>query len=257
MKYGLCGGPEIGPLASANGYDYIEVHVQKHLAPESEDAAFERILADLKKSPVPTETANCLLPGNLKITGPQVEQDRIVRYMEKVFARAERAGVRVIVFGSGAARTIPEGFDPREGWHQLIGFGRLIGPLAHLHGVTLAVEPLNRRETNVFTTVAETARYVREVNHPAVCLLVDSYHWSRDNDSPEAIVEAGDLLCHVHVGTAGRMAPGLEPHDFGPFFRALKKAGYDGRISIEAKFNNLEAEAAASRLALAEALAQA
>jgi hypothetical protein len=41
--------------------------------------------------------------------------------------------------------------------------------------VTIAVEPLNRRETNVWNATRECADYVRQVNHPHVRLLVDAY----------------------------------------------------------------------------------
>ncbi len=258
MKYGLCGGPELGACASAAGFDYLEINVQKHLAPEQDEAAFAAQRRQMAQSPVPVEAANCMIPGHLKICGPAVDRVRLERYVETLGIRAERVGVRVIVFGSGGARAIPEGFDRREGWRQLVEFGRNLGGIAQRHGVTIAVEPLRRRECNILNTVAEAAGYVREVAHPAIRLLVDSFHWGEENESPQAIVEAGDLLSHVHVATLShRMAPGLEPHDFGPFFRALKQVKYDGRVSIEATFNDLAAEAAASRRALAEAVAAA
>jgi sugar phosphate isomerase/epimerase len=43
----------------------------------------------------------------------------------------------------------------------------------------------------------------------------------------------------VHIATVkNRLAPGVEPCDLAPFFVALAKGGYDGRISIEAKISN-------------------
>ena len=77
---------------------------------------------------------------------------------------------------------------------------------------------------------------VRQVDHPALRLLVDFYHWARDEDRIEDVVAAGDLLAHVHVATVpNRLGPGAEPCDLGPFFDALQAGGYDGRVSIEAK----------------------
>jgi len=120
----------------------------------------------------------------------------------------------------------------------------VVAPAAQRHGVTMVVEPLNRSECNVLNTVAEAAAFVREVAHPSVRLLVDAFHWRRENETASAIVEAGDLIRHVHIATAkNRLAPGLEPQDFGPFFGALRQIGYDGRVSVEARFNNLAEEA--------------
>ena len=110
----------------------------------------------------------------------------------------------------------------------------MLAPIARRHGVTVVVEPLNRQECNVLTTVRECAALVREVAHPGVRLLVDAYHLLRDNDSPEDIAAHGDLLAHVHIATGcNRLAPGAEPCELAPFFAALAKAGYDGRVSIE------------------------
>ncbi len=51
---------------------------------------------------------------------------------------------------------------------QLLWFGAMVGPRAQAHDVTVVVEPLNvtRGECNVLTSVGESARYVRQVDHP-------------------------------------------------------------------------------------------
>jgi sugar phosphate isomerase/epimerase len=66
-----------------------------------------------------------------------------------------------------------------------------------------------------------------------------------EKESAEDIVAAGPLLCHAHTATyRTRLAPGLELCDFRPFFQALKEGGYDGRISIEGKWDDLPGQAA-------------
>jgi len=110
----------------------------------------------------------------------------------------------------------------------------MFAPIAQRHGVVVAMEPLNRQECNVLNTVGECAAMVREVAHPGLRLLVDAYHLLRDGDSCADIAANGDLLRHVHIATIpNRLAPGAEPCDFSPFFDALIKAGYNGRLSIE------------------------
>jgi sugar phosphate isomerase/epimerase len=143
--------------------------------------------------------------------------------------------VEVIVFGSGAARRIPDGFSTNRAYDQLVAFGSMVAPLAQRQGVTVVVEPLNRSECNVLNTVAECAALVREVAHPNLRLLVDAYHLLRDGDSCQDVEAQAGLLAHVHLATeANRLAPGAEPCDFTPFFQALIRGGYDGRVSIEA-----------------------
>jgi len=162
--------------------------------------------------------------------------------------RAERAGIRAIVFGSGGARRIPDGFDRAQAYNQLVTFGRMLAPTCADHGVTIAVEPLNRAETNVLNSVSEGLQYVKDVNHPAFRLLVDAYHWAKENEPPEDIITAGPWLAHAHIATyANRLPPGAEACDFGPFFAALKQAGYDQRISVEAGWDDLHTQAAPAR----------
>jgi len=245
MKFGVCTAPENGAAAAQAGYDFIEVNVQSQLKGFEGDDAFKGELEKMLKSPIPCFAANSFIPGNLSITGPSVDRDALKKYTETVFRRANEAGIRIVVFGSGGARRIPEGFPREQGWSRLIEFGKMIAEMASKRDVQIVAEPLNKGESNVFNTVSETAQYVKEINHCNMKLLVDLFHWGKENDTAEAIIAAGPLLRHVHLGTLpSRKAPSLEPFDFAPFFKALKDAGYDRTVSIEAGWGNITAEMA-------------
>ncbi|OPZ25815.1 MAG: hydroxypyruvate isomerase [Lentisphaerae bacterium ADurb.BinA184] len=246
MQFGVCTGPESAAALKAAGFDYIEVNVQAHLKPESPEPDVAPVLAALKASPLPCAAANCFLPAHLKVTGPEVKLPALEAYVRTACRRARAVGMQTIVFGSGGARRIPDGFPRDRAWAQLVAFGRLAAPIAAAHGVTIVVEPLNRAECNVLTTVAESANLVREVDHPGLRLLVDAFHWGRDNDGWADLAAAGPLLRHAHIATyTTRRAPGLEPCDFGPFFQALARGGYDGRISVEGAWQDMASDAPA------------
>ena len=254
MTWGVC--TDVGSAAAlkAAGFAYVEVNAQGRLKAEEDEAAFAASLKELEASALPASAANCLLPGSLPVCGDGVDRARVGRYVETVTARAGRAGIETLVFGSGAARQVPEGFDRDRAWAQLVAFARLAGDAAARNGVTIAVEPLRAAECNILSRTAESAGFVREVDHPAVRLLVDAYHWAQMRDPPEAIVEAGPLLCHAHIATyENRRAPGFEPCDFQPFFAALKAAGYTGGVSIEGGWNDMAADAPNALATLKEA----
>jgi sugar phosphate isomerase/epimerase len=234
MRFGICGNTSIAAVAARESYDFAEWTVPALLKPRESEDAFCAALNDLRAARLRYPVANCFVPGDLKITGPEVDNSALQAYVRTTMERAERAGIEVIVFGSGGARRIPDGFDPRVAKEQIIAFCRMVAPLAHDHGITVVVEPLNTAECNVLTTVDECAKLVNEVAHPAIRLLVDAYHLMLDGDSYDDIVTHGDLLAHVHIATVpGRLAPGAEPCDFSRFFSALANASYAGRISIE------------------------
>lgn len=234
MQFGICCSPTLAIHAAGLGFDYFESPVAELLKPREDEAAFQAALRTARESGLPCQAANVFVPADLKITGPAADLSALERFVSVAFRRAEEAGVQVIVFGSGGARRIPDGFERSTAWEQIAAFCRGMAPLAEKHGVTVAVEPLNRAECNVLTTVAESARLVRQVDHPALRLLVDAYHLLKDGDSLEDVVANADLLAHVHVATLpNRLAPALEECDLSPFFQALRRAGYHGRISFE------------------------
>jgi len=244
MRYGVCTDPVNAPVLAQAGFNFIELHVQNHLKTLADEAAFAPELARLRASALPCEAANCFLPASLPITGPHVDMDALAAYVDLACKRAAQAGIQTIVFGSGGARRIPDGFSREEAWRQLIAFGKMLGPVAQKHGVLIVVEPLNRRECNVLNGVGESAEYVRQVDHPAIRLLVDAYHWALDNDSYDDLVNSMPLIAHAHIATyTSRKAPGLEACDFTRFFEALKKGGFDGRLSIEGHWDNMEQNA--------------
>ncbi len=248
MKFGVCGDLERAAAAASAGYDYAEWNVPNLLKPEDEDA-FQARLAELKAAPIPYTSANGFIPGELKITGPDVNMKALTDYVATTMKRAEIAGVDIVVFGSGGARQIPDGFDTARAHEQLVDFCRMCGPLASDHGVTIAIEPLNLKECNVITSVGEGADLAREVDHPGVKLLADSYHMLEDDDPWSAIVENGDLIVHTHIATKdNRRAPGAEPCDLSGFFNALNEINYTGRVSIEGRFENDELPAALAEM---------
>ncbi|OPZ09712.1 MAG: D-tagatose 3-epimerase [candidate division BRC1 bacterium ADurb.BinA364] len=138
---------------------------------------------------------------------------------------------------------MPDGYDRAKAWEQIVAFLRVCAPLAAANGATIVIEPLRSQESNIINSVAEGAQLARDVDRPAIQLLVDGFHWAVNDRSIEAIVDNGPILRHAHIATTpNRRPPGAEECDLATFFQALKKSGYDARISIEGKIENPELE---------------
>lgn len=243
MKFGVCGDVCVAKIALLESYDFVEWNVATLLKPMESDSAFEAVLSETEAAGIHYPALKGFVPGCLKITGPDVDFSALEKFAVTVMERAERAKVETIVFGSGAARNIPDRFSRGKAAEQLVAFCRMVAPLAFSHGVTVVIEPLNKDVCNVLTTVEECAELVNSVSHPGIRLLVDSYHFMHDNDSYDDIVKYGNLFAHVHISTVpNRLVPGAEPCDFLRFFRALNQANYTGRVSIEAIISDPEKE---------------
>lgn len=233
IEFGVCGGPDMARFAKEAGFDYFEWSVGGYLHPREEEEIFHAALVQAQEAGLPCPALNVFIPGDLKITGPDANQTALEAFVFTALQRAEIAGVETIVFGSGSARRIPDGFAREKAWNQLVAFGKMLGPVAQQSHLTVAVEPLNLSECNILNTVEESALLVREVNHPNFRLLVDGYHWAKDRNTDVGILDNADLLVHAHIATIeGRMPPN-EKDPCTAFLSVLRQAGYAGRLSIE------------------------
>lgn len=233
VRFGICAGVESAAQAKAQGWDYVEGNAQSlfaGLTPEYHG------LQQIKASVLPVAAANCLVPGALKIVGPAVDRPRLSQYLRNALSRAGEAGTTVLVLGSADARRVPDGFDRQTARTQLTEFAIEAATVAAEYGVTITLEPLHQKECNIVNSVAEAMEYVNAVNHPAFQCLVDSYHLWMENEPVAHVAAAGKSIRHVHVADLdGRVAPGRTGQsDYRPLFSALKSAGYDGMISVEA-----------------------
>ena len=234
MNIGVCIDPFAALTWPSSPCDYVEANVQVLFRPEAPEAEFDELAGRLSAWGGRVLAANCFLPADLKVTGPNVDRGRLERYADTAFRRAARVGVKFIVFGSGGARQVAEGWPLAEGFEQYVRALEVCAPLAAKHGIVLVVEPLNRTECNLVNTVLEGAVAVARVNHPNIRLLVDIFHMLRNGESPDDIVKAGPWIAHAHVAEkTERTAPGMAGDDFRPFLAALKRADYEGSLSIE------------------------
>jgi sugar phosphate isomerase/epimerase len=255
---GVCTNLSNHTLLRSSGYAFVEESVTGFLIPQQPEEQFREKLELLKASSLPVPVCRIFLPGSLRVVGPAVDQDALIAYTETAFRRANEAGVRTIVFGSGGSRRIPDGFDPDKAREQLIGYLRQSTPLASKHGVTLALEHLNRGETNMINRLSQAADIVQAVDHPNLKMLVDIYHLLRENEAPEEIVKVGRYVHHCHIADPEkRLAPTTMKTDFRPYFSALKKVNYRGRLSIEAGWGDLATELPLAMQILRQQIAEA
>ncbi|MDF2721209.1 MAG: sugar phosphate isomerase/epimerase [Paenibacillus sp.] len=242
MKFGVCAKIENAGAVSAAGFDFIECTVVS-LKPEESDEAVRDTLALYRESAVPAEAFNVFLPGDLKVVGEQVDYDRIRRYVSKALERVKTVGGETIVFGSGKARMVPEGFSRQAAEEQIVRFLDLVADAADPLDITIVIEPLNLKECNILTSVPEAAQYAKQVNRKSIRVLADTYHMAKDGEPFENMVTHKDMLRHVHVANDSRIGFGSDDFQTAKFVDCIRRAGYDGRLSIECSWKDFSADA--------------
>jgi len=243
--WGICTSVSNAEKMKAAGYSYVEESVKRFLIPQESDNKFEDKLKAAEKAPLKVYSYNGFLPGTLKSTGPETDHDAILKYAETAFVRAQRLDSKIIVFGSGGSRNLPEGFSYEKGTEQFTALLKRMGPIAAKYDITVVIEPLNRKECNFINSVKEGADIARAVNHPNIAVLADIYHMAIEDEGPESLRYAGELLRHCHMAERdGRKMPGTNNYDFTPYFKALKDIHYQGRLSLEGRWDNFDEQLA-------------
>jgi len=106
--------------------------------------------------------------------------------------------------------------------------------IASAQGVCMALEPLNRYETDLIHTVGEGLELIHQIGSPNLGLLLDTFHMNiEEPDMQDSIFRAGEQIFHFHVADSNRWYPGGGHLDFKTILHALKSTGYQGWISGE------------------------
>ncbi len=126
--------------------------------------------------------------------------------------------------------------EAKAGPEQLAAILRTAASHAEERGIRLVLEPLNRYETDLIRTADEGLAFVEQIGHPAVGLLLDTYHMNIEESSwaePFRRLMAAGRLWHVHIGDSNRLPPGRGMADFSTIVATLRETGYTGYLSAE------------------------
>ena len=115
--------------------------------------------------------------------------------------------------------------------------------------VMLAVECLNRFETYLLNTHADSARFVKDVDHPNCRMMYDTFHANiEEKNIADAIRSCADVCAHVHISENDRSTPGQGNVNWSENFDTLHEVGYDGWMVVEAFGLALPELAAATKI---------
>jgi D-psicose/D-tagatose/L-ribulose 3-epimerase len=130
-----------------------------------------------------------------------------------------------------------------------IALHRKAGDYAAKKNVRFALEALNRFECYFLNTMEQLADYLDDVNHAHVKAMYDTFHANIEEKDPVAAVKTiKKHLIHVHISESDRGTPGKGHVPWAATYKALRRAKYDGWLTIEAFGRAMPAVAAATRV---------
>jgi len=170
---------------------------------------------------------------------PKEPRERMKLLAESVTLFGRYFPGTTLVSISGAA---PAG-NYSEGYNTAVREYRELAKVAEQNGVRVALEPLNPILMNVDTFVcslAQAARVIEAVDHPAFGLFVDVWHVWEDAAACELIGRYAERIFGVHINdwntpraVGDRYIPGEGEIPLLPLIKAVRAAGYRGAYTLE------------------------
>lgn len=239
--YGVIVPSERIPGALAAGADYAEPTIVGNLVVE--DGGGWARNPDYDAS-VRRGSFAILFPGDLSLADPDFPAGRVTAYLDAVMpiiGSVAEPGAK-IVFGSGRARTIPEGVDvgaARARFAEVVVETR---DAAERNQLQIVLEPLNRGESNLLNSLQEAVDFLDEFGIERIPVVADLYHIMLEEEPLSVVQALGARIGHAHIADAGRVPPGQGDWPLTAFIDALRTGGYDGPVTIECIFEDFEPE---------------
>lgn len=214
------------------GFDAVEIALED---PALLDKAFVKSLLD-RYQLIPVVCGAFGPTRDLTHTDPAVHR-QCFDYLEECFTCAVAWGANFVAgpmySAVGKTRMLPTEERKAE-WNLAVNNLRIVCEMAARHGCSIALEPLNRFESDLVNTARDVARLVADINHPAARIMLDSFHMSIEEADPyEGIITAGPKLIHMQISENHRGIPGTGITPWTKYRDALQAINYDGIVSIE------------------------
>ena len=214
------------------GFDFVEIAVEE---PSNINAAYIRKALDENELECRSVCA-ATGPGR-DLRGNRKEQVTSLEYVQTLIDIAPILGSQLVagpIYSSvGRADLYPD--DKREKqWRAAVKNLKILGDYALQHNVKLALEPLNRYETDFINTCEQVLKLIADVGSEALMVHLDSFHMNLEEKDPAlAIKLAGNKLALLHASGSDRGTPGGDQINWDRIFAALDNINYQGDIVIE------------------------
>lgn len=229
------------------GYDCAELHVKEVMS--FDDAAFAAARSALRDAGIPAEVFDNPIPLDSRVADPSFELAHYRDFLEKAADRCAELGARYFVFGNGKARSLPNEGDVAGAAAKFEDFFSMLLDLAGERNITVLIEPLAKRLSNIVNSVPEAVEFIRRFGRPNLKTFVD-YRWMVEEGRPlSELVDHEPYVVHAHLDNPlsefpRRVVPRLgDGFDYAPFLDTLKRICWKGIVSIEASsFDDFAAE---------------
>jgi sugar phosphate isomerase/epimerase len=220
----------------AIGFDSIDIFAD----PLDIDAKERKLIrTECERAGLPVISLACVAVGLIDFN-PSVQMFHVERckaYLD--FAYEINARNLLLVLGEyiWERQVIP----PAEQWATGVKHLKTLGDYSQQLGLQIALE-LEPFKLSLLNNVSNMARFIDDVDHPAVRANIDVSHLQLAGTKPEEIRALKGKAVHVHISDCdgkvhGDLPPGRGVVDFIPYLKEIAALGIDGAISIELEYS--------------------
>lgn len=186
------------------------------------------------------------------LRGDETQQENAKNYIKGVLDAMVVLDCPVLVgpLYSAVGRAEPvEREEYKKQWATVVKNLKELCEYAGARNKKLAIEPLNRYETDFINTAEQAVQLVNDIDHDSAVILLDSYHMNiEEKDSAKAILKAGKKLGHFHACGCDRGTPGNDHINWKDIAAALKQVGYNESAVIESFLTDVKVIAKAASI---------
>jgi D-psicose/D-tagatose/L-ribulose 3-epimerase len=214
------------------GFRSVEIPVED---PAHIDPA--HIKAELAKAGLVCGSICAAMGGGRDLRGTPEEQESTKAYIKGLIDHAAELDGALVCGPMYSAVGRADAVEPKEyakQWKMVVKNLKELAKYAEKKGITLALEPLNRFETDFMNTVEQAMKMIKDVGSPNLKIHLDTFHMNiEEKDLARSIRKAGTLLAHLHACGSDRGTPGADHTNWPAIVKALKSIKYNGDIVIE------------------------
>ncbi len=221
------------PKYSKIGFDGVEIALQ-----ERGDINTSFIKDKLSENGLVCGSLCALVGEGTDLRGP----DKAVIQAGKDYIRdlvdvAVELGAEVIVgplYSAVGRANMVEPAQRKKEWETVKSGLKEVCSYAEDKGIYLALEPLNRFETDFINICSDAMKMIDEIGSDILKIHLDTFHMHiEEKSSADAIRAAGDLMYMLHTSENDRGAPGTGQVHWKEVAQAVKDTGYDRWVVIE------------------------
>ncbi len=223
---------DLAPKVKDLGFDILEIACE---TPELINAS--QVKNDLKQNHLMPIVCGAFGPDrNICSSDPQIVENAKV-YIRWLIDTADEIGSPVVCgpMYSAVGKEHIEDEDARKAeWDLSVHGVRQMAQYAKSKDIKLALETLNRFETDMLNVVSQGLEFIDQIGMDNVGLHLDTFHMHlEEKDSGDAIRLANEKIYHFHACENDRGVPGTGQVHWDEVAKALKDVNYDGPVVIE------------------------